>query len=969
MYNTKSIRGTSSLTINIDNDDVNQSYNTVSANSLTSTGAVYANTTVNLLDLINTKQDAVTTASDLNVNSLDIDSASGTNVLNFDSGSQASITGTSGTLTIDIGGAPELTLTSSIATFTSDIQGDNITATADINADNANFTGDIGCSRLTVNSSATVANDFTVNTNVFHVDTTNDRVGVNTNSPGSALVVLGARDDTPAEAGVHMGKVGINDYGIEICSTASTGYSSLQFTEPNTDKRGIIGYDNSLERLEFYANNGLKATMDTSEFNLQSTDLTTTGDVTGNTFNTSGGGILNDNQFTSGSTTLDLMTSESTDYTMRIIKTSAGNGLGFSLQSQGMAVINPTETIRLDKDVECVQDLSVTGTITSNLDLNANDLTTTGNISCDDVITSGNLGVGKTPVLPLDVVGNGHITGNLTIDGVLSSSLDLQDIYDNSNSNPKITIGIAEGEFQFKSNSSVPNTLTILNQSDVEKFSVSNEGNLTCENLTVNGSLTTNQSLQDIYDNNDVEPHITVAASHPVTFQANAAVTNVFQCRNSAGTNKFEVSKDGDLSCQDLNINGNSILMGVTTLNSSTTVDATLTVNNGATFQDDITCNTNAFFVDASTKRVGIGTSAPTSALVVQGQRENSPSIPGVHMGYSGVTPFDYGLEVCSDSTKASLIDFTDDTPTDYRCRMVSYSNHLFEIVNSGNNDFKFNNGTGNTWWNTGFMGIGQATPTGSEKMNVNGDLTVQGDICCDSLCVNGTNGVISDRQFTSATTFLDLCTSNASDFTHRFIKETSLGNGIGGTFTSQGVTGIDATQWIELKKDVVISSGKTLDANLNSTRGQLLYIQGEENASLNVGSYDFNYGNGANSDSTFGMMVPAFTFKLKKFCYGGGNGSAPSTSTRYVFRLHVNGTGQAIYAYCDFSDTTHGSTAFHRFSNKFSSSSTSQVDIEPEITGYTYGTSLAWETITLTSPSTDTRHRFSIVLETTENL
>jgi len=72
---------------------------------------------------------------------------------------------------------------------------------------------------------------------------------------------------------------------------------------------------------------------------------------------------------------------------------------------------------------------------------------------------------------------------------------------------------------------------------------------------------------------------------------------------------------------------------------------------------------------------------------------------------------------------------------------------------------------------------------------------------------------------------------------------------------------------------------------------------------------------------------------------------------------------------YIDFSDTTNGDVTNKRYNNKFSSSSTSQVDTEPIITK-SWGVSLSWKTITLTSYDTlCVGHRISVVCESQDDL
>ena len=160
-----------------------------------------------------------------------------------------------------------------------------------------------------------------------------------------------------------------------------------------------------------------------------------------------------------------------------------------------------------------------------------------------------------------------------------------------------------------------------------------------------------------------------------------------------------------------------------------------------------------------------------------------------------------------------------------------------------------------------------------------------------------------------------------------------------------------------------------TINGNLNSTRGQLISIMGEENSVLNADDYDFNYGNGSVSNDQFGMMIPC-SVKLKKFCYAGkGDASDPLSTSITVFQLFSNGTAQSVYAFCDWSNTTNGSKTYHRFSNKFSSSATSQINVEPIITDSGFGINLSWKTYSLYHQSMDGGHRFTVICETQDDL
>jgi hypothetical protein len=217
----------------------------------------------------------------------------------------------------------------------------------------------------------------------------------------------------------------------------------------------------------------------------------------------------------------------------------------------------------------------------------------------------------------------------------------------------------------------------------------------------------------------------------------------------------------------------------------------------------------------------------------------------------------------------------------------------------------------------------------------------------------------------------IDFCTSSGSnDYMARIMYDDNGSNFQINTVNKE--IRIDSgTADIDLNGNVVVESGKTFNGNLNSTRGMLINQTGEESGALNVGSYEVGkQGNGDFSNTRYGFAY-ACDVKLKKFVYQANRiGTQYTTSTKIVFRGWINGTAQAIYAYCDFSNTTNGDVTNQRFKNKFSSSPTSQVDIEPTITDNGYGAQISWETYSLSGYNTNVvGHRFTVVAETQEDM
>ena len=345
-----------------------------------------------------------------------------------------------------------------------------------------------------------------------------------------------------------------------------------------------------------------------------------------------------------------------------------------------------------------------------------------------------------------------------------------------------------------------------------------------------------------------------------------------------ASTNKIGIGNDDPQA--KLDVTGDVIVSGNLTVNNVNVITELNSKQNTIISTTDmwkengfaqptglITCNelkvnTDALFVNSINKNVGLGTILPESCLHVVGTRNNATPGYGVHIGNSGSATGNFGIEISSNITGDSVIDFTE--PGQNVRGRILYDNNAEEF-----------------------------------KIRTND---------------NGSYGMILDSA-------------------HNLLIE---GN---------------------------------ISGNLNSTRGQLISFIGEENSSLNLNNFDFNYGNGSISNPEFGMMLPC-SVKLKKFCYAGNkSGTDPTSTSITVFQLFSNGTAQSVFAFCDYSNTTNGSITYHRFSNKFSSSATSQINVEHVITDSGFGINLSWKTITLRNKSTDNGHRFSIVCETQDDL
>lgn len=148
LANSKNILGSSNFTFAITNDDVNASWLTVSADVVTANTTLFVGA-VDVMATLAGKQDTIDGTTDLTVKSLDIDDAGGINVLNFDSGTQASITAQTNLLTIDVAGTAKQTITNTAAQFyvplytTSIIASDDISTTGDSSGATLTATGSV----------------------------------------------------------------------------------------------------------------------------------------------------------------------------------------------------------------------------------------------------------------------------------------------------------------------------------------------------------------------------------------------------------------------------------------------------------------------------------------------------------------------------------------------------------------------------------------------------------------------------------------------------------------------------------------------------------------------------------------------------------------------------------------------------------------------------------------------------------
>jgi hypothetical protein len=374
---------------------------------------------------------------------------------------------------------------------------------------------------------------------------------------------------------------------------------------------------------------------------------------------------------------------------------------------------------------------------------------------------------------------------------------------------------------------------------------------------------------------------------------------------------------------------------------------------------------------------VGIGSGIPTSSLSVFGSHTSTnQDYAGIFAGIQSDS--NVVVEIVAGSTKASIIDFTRVGSSSKGRIIYNHTGDSFDIRTNNISQMSITDNvidcTDCKITTIGYVGIGTTTP--ESALHITGVRASTPTTYGVHIGSAGSNVFGMEICSNTGDSTIDFTTLNEnyrgrilySNSANRFDFRTN------GSITQMSISNnvIDCTDCDVSTTGTVTAttvSATTYQGNLNSIKGQLCSYHGEENAQLTAGSYAFRMGNGASTQSRFGMLIP-FNFKVKKFCYASdaSTGSAYTTSTVIVFRAYSDNVALDLYAYCDFSFVSADVTN-RRISNKFSSSPTSQVDTEMTFSNVK-GTSLAWYCYSLAGYNTNnTKHRFSIVVETTEDL
>lgn len=132
---------------------------------------------------------------------------------------------------------------------------------------------------------------------------------------------------------------------------------------------------------------------------------------------------------------------------------------------------------------------------------------------------------------------------------------------------------------------------------------------------------------------------------------------------------------------------------------------------------------------------VGIGTSSPTSALVVSGAISGSPTVDGVHLGtLSGYA----AIELCGTSGTGSVVDFTK-SGSDNLGRILYDNTNNYMAINTNSLERMRIDGNGDVLINT----TSQATNYGG-RMNLWGNYTAQWGLSMNSTSGTGTQFYIA---------------------------------------------------------------------------------------------------------------------------------------------------------------------------------------------------------------------------------
>ena len=304
----------------------------------------------------------------------------------------------SGGITIDAGSLKIASLEADGVTIT-----DNVITSNSSNADleiNANGSG-----------SVVIGADLTVDTNTLHVDSSNNRVGINTTSPTQALTIDGGNNAKIAFLG--------------------GGFQSIYYGDSSSATAAFVHYDHGSDNYQIDVSGTITLDAPTSvklsdngtqygQLEDSSNDLVISSVVSDKDMIFKG----NDGGSTITALTLDMSAAGTATFNHDVIlpndgilqfgdagENIVGDGTNLTISSSGKTIIDSTGDIELDA-ASGVIDFIAGGTVYGNVAVATNDLVIKSRISDGDMSFRGNDGGAEVTALSLDMSAAGAATFN-----------------------------------------------------------------------------------------------------------------------------------------------------------------------------------------------------------------------------------------------------------------------------------------------------------------------------------------------------------------------------------------------------------------------------------------------------------------------------------------------------------------------------------------------------------------------------
>ncbi len=419
---------------------------------------------------------------------------------------------------------------------------------------------------------------------------------------------------------------------------------------------------------------------------------------------------------------------------------------------------------------------------------------------------------------------------------------------------------------------------------------------------------------------------------------------------------------DGDIKCVGNCVSATGILQGEQLI---ATVSSTLASASCTALSNSGNYTSTSGDITLTNGSMGIGTASPGSALHVVGARDTTPNY-GVHMGYSDSATGNFGIEISSNVSGDSVIDFTEPN-TNVRGRI---------LYDNTNEEFKFK---------TNNSGYGMVLSS-SNDLTITGDLTVD----TDTLYVDSANDrvgintaspvsalhVVGAREQTPTTIGIHLgygddsnnyglditsTSNNRSDIDFsqvgsnykgriRYISDGGASPANTMEFYTSSTKQMGITNNAIDFTDCDLTTTGTITADISPCTGQMIAITCESDQTLTSNSYPFSYGHSNQSSGVFGINLGEGTWKLMSF--GFNSHDSPNnytTDSRLSIEIIKNNTATGDYLFMDWS-SSQAHTGQNRYSDVPSSSISSQVDHQPEYVAPASGDSFAFRIKTVTS-------------------